>query len=159
VVSFLLSSPPISNHSCYMACPSYPPWLHHSNYTWWSATLRNVTGHIRFQCSCKLLPSDWDFRFLPAVTIKEMYWCFHESLVATRSAYSCQPTRSYVPEENTRLVSMTAETSQRSGRTRHRSCLQSDAHIVTDHIINAPPPPNRRNFFIAFLQSTHLYRE
>jgi hypothetical protein len=22
-----------SPHSCYMPCPSYPPWLDHSNYT------------------------------------------------------------------------------------------------------------------------------
>jgi hypothetical protein len=22
-------------HPCYMLCPSHPPWLHHSNYTWW----------------------------------------------------------------------------------------------------------------------------
>jgi hypothetical protein len=28
--------PPISYipHSCYMPCPSHPPWLDHSNYTW-----------------------------------------------------------------------------------------------------------------------------
>jgi hypothetical protein len=23
-----------SPHSCYMPCPSHPPWLEHSNYTW-----------------------------------------------------------------------------------------------------------------------------
>jgi hypothetical protein len=23
-----------SPHSCYMPCPSHPPWLDHSNYTW-----------------------------------------------------------------------------------------------------------------------------
>jgi hypothetical protein len=40
VVSFLLASPPISYmhssspHSCYMPCPSHPPWLNHSNYIW-----------------------------------------------------------------------------------------------------------------------------
>jgi hypothetical protein len=22
------------SHSCYMPCPSHPPWLDHSNYTW-----------------------------------------------------------------------------------------------------------------------------
>jgi hypothetical protein len=25
---------PILPHSCYMPCPSHPPWLDHSNYTW-----------------------------------------------------------------------------------------------------------------------------
>jgi hypothetical protein len=39
VVSFLLTSHqyPIcipSLHSCYMSCPSDPPWLDHSNYVW-----------------------------------------------------------------------------------------------------------------------------
>jgi hypothetical protein len=41
VASFLLAFPPISHmhpcfppHSSYMPCPSHPPWLHHSNYTW-----------------------------------------------------------------------------------------------------------------------------
>jgi hypothetical protein len=40
VVSFLLAFPPIcymhsaSTHSCYMPCPSHPPSLDHSNYTW-----------------------------------------------------------------------------------------------------------------------------
>jgi hypothetical protein len=39
VVSFLPAFPPIfymhasSSHSCYMPCPSHPPWLDHSNYT------------------------------------------------------------------------------------------------------------------------------
>jgi hypothetical protein len=23
-----------SPHSCYMPCPSHPPWLDHSNYVW-----------------------------------------------------------------------------------------------------------------------------
>jgi hypothetical protein len=33
--TFLLNFPPIPYmHSCYMACPSHPPWLDHSNYTW-----------------------------------------------------------------------------------------------------------------------------
>jgi hypothetical protein len=41
VVSFLLAFPPMSYiyiprlpHSCYMPCPSHPPWLDHSNYVW-----------------------------------------------------------------------------------------------------------------------------
>jgi hypothetical protein len=40
VVSFILAFPPISwmhsssTHSCYMSCPSHPPWLDHSNYAW-----------------------------------------------------------------------------------------------------------------------------
>jgi hypothetical protein len=40
VVSFLLDFPPITNmhfsstHSCYTPCPSHPPSLNHSNYTW-----------------------------------------------------------------------------------------------------------------------------
>jgi hypothetical protein len=36
VVSFLLAFPPISSssHSCYVPCPSHPPWLDHSNYVW-----------------------------------------------------------------------------------------------------------------------------
>jgi hypothetical protein len=39
VVPFHLAFPPIScMHSsprlCYMPCPSHPPWLDHSNYTW-----------------------------------------------------------------------------------------------------------------------------
>jgi hypothetical protein len=40
VVSFLLAFSPISYmhsfspHSCYMLCPSHPPWLDHSNYVW-----------------------------------------------------------------------------------------------------------------------------
>jgi hypothetical protein len=40
VVSFFLAFPPIScmhsssPHSCYMPCPSHPPWVDHSNYTW-----------------------------------------------------------------------------------------------------------------------------
>jgi hypothetical protein len=40
VSSFLLAFPPISymhssfTHSCCMICPSHPPWLHNSNYTW-----------------------------------------------------------------------------------------------------------------------------
>jgi hypothetical protein len=40
VISFLLAFPPISYmhssspHSCYMPCPSQPPWLDLSNYTW-----------------------------------------------------------------------------------------------------------------------------
>jgi hypothetical protein len=25
---------PLIPHSCYMTCPSHPPWLVHSNYTW-----------------------------------------------------------------------------------------------------------------------------
>jgi hypothetical protein len=25
---------PLRPHSCYMPCPSHPPWLYHSNYTW-----------------------------------------------------------------------------------------------------------------------------
>jgi hypothetical protein len=25
---------PTNTHSCYMPCPSHPPWLGHSNYTW-----------------------------------------------------------------------------------------------------------------------------
>jgi hypothetical protein len=39
-LSFLLTFPPISYmhssspHLCYMPCPSLPPWLEHSNYTW-----------------------------------------------------------------------------------------------------------------------------
>jgi hypothetical protein len=38
--SLILSSPPISYthsslpHSCYMPCPSHPPWLDRSNYVW-----------------------------------------------------------------------------------------------------------------------------
>jgi hypothetical protein len=38
VICFLLAFPPItdiiSSHSCHMPCPSHPPWLHHSKYTW-----------------------------------------------------------------------------------------------------------------------------
>jgi hypothetical protein len=40
VVSFLLAFPPIaymhysSPNSCYISCPSHPPLLDHSNYTW-----------------------------------------------------------------------------------------------------------------------------
>jgi hypothetical protein len=25
---------PLLAHSCYMPCPSHPPWLYHSNFTW-----------------------------------------------------------------------------------------------------------------------------
>jgi hypothetical protein len=40
VVSFLLTFTPISSmdysspHSCYIPCPSHPPWLYHPNYVW-----------------------------------------------------------------------------------------------------------------------------
>jgi hypothetical protein len=40
VISFLLAFSPTSYmhssspHSCYMPCPSHPPWLDNSNYTW-----------------------------------------------------------------------------------------------------------------------------
>jgi hypothetical protein len=35
VVWFLLALLfPISPNACYMLCPSHPPWLDHSNYTW-----------------------------------------------------------------------------------------------------------------------------
>jgi hypothetical protein len=30
---------PLCPHSCYMPCPSHPPWLDHSNYTWWRSSL------------------------------------------------------------------------------------------------------------------------
>jgi hypothetical protein len=37
---------PIRPHSCYMPCPSHPPWRDHSNYTWeehklWSSSWRS----------------------------------------------------------------------------------------------------------------------
>jgi hypothetical protein len=38
--SFLLAFPPMARmhssslHLCYIFCPSHPPWLDHSNYTW-----------------------------------------------------------------------------------------------------------------------------
>jgi hypothetical protein len=57
VVSFFLASPPISymhsffSHSCRMPCPSDPPWLDHSNYTWRRVQvmklLVNTCKHIR----------------------------------------------------------------------------------------------------------------
>jgi hypothetical protein len=25
---------PLNQHSCYMPCPSHPPWLEHSIYSW-----------------------------------------------------------------------------------------------------------------------------
>jgi hypothetical protein len=40
VVSLLLAFPltsymlPLLPHSCYIPCPSHPPWLYHSNSTW-----------------------------------------------------------------------------------------------------------------------------
>jgi hypothetical protein len=29
-------------HTSCMPCPSYPPWLHHSNYTWWRLKVMKV---------------------------------------------------------------------------------------------------------------------
>jgi hypothetical protein len=36
LLPFLLAFPLMSYiYSWYMPCPSHPPWLDHSNYTWW----------------------------------------------------------------------------------------------------------------------------
>jgi hypothetical protein len=33
---------PLRPHSCYMPCPSHPPWLVHSNYTWRRVQVMNL---------------------------------------------------------------------------------------------------------------------
>jgi hypothetical protein len=38
---------PFLPHSCYMRCPSHPPWLDHSNHTW-----RRVQV-MKLMCLCK----------------------------------------------------------------------------------------------------------
>jgi hypothetical protein len=33
---------PLLSHSCYMPCPSHPPWLDHSNYVWWGVQVTKL---------------------------------------------------------------------------------------------------------------------
>jgi hypothetical protein len=33
---------PLLPHSCYMPCPSHPPWLDHSDYIWWRVQLMKL---------------------------------------------------------------------------------------------------------------------
>jgi hypothetical protein len=40
---------PLLSHSSYMLCPSHPPWLDHSNYTWRRV---QVTRRIALSPSC-----------------------------------------------------------------------------------------------------------
>jgi hypothetical protein len=42
---------PLRSHSCYMPCPSHPPWLHHSIYTWRIAGPINYEAHYVDFCS------------------------------------------------------------------------------------------------------------
>jgi hypothetical protein len=39
---------PLPPHLCYLGCPSHPPWLNDSNYTWWRAW---VMKHLIMQFS------------------------------------------------------------------------------------------------------------
>lgn len=66
-------------------------------------------------------------------------------MVVARSAHSYQTTRSDVPDESTRLVSMTAQTSRRCNLV--EPTLVHDTEVpckLTHHIINAPSKQRHR---------------
>jgi hypothetical protein len=89
VVSFLLAFPPIfymhssSPYSCYMPCPSNPPWLDHSNYIWWRVQVMKflimyilIFMFLDSRREDKRFRSEWQQALLEFSLLLISYWGF-----------------------------------------------------------------------------------
>jgi hypothetical protein len=65
-----------SPHSCYMLCPSHPPWLYHSNYIWWRVKAMKLLIMQFSPTSCHFIPlwSKYSPQYLLLISSWIRFW-------------------------------------------------------------------------------------
>jgi hypothetical protein len=78
-----------SPHLCYMPCPSPPPWLDHSNYTWWRLQVMQFAptySHL-IPLQSKYSPQHTILKYLSLCCISKLKWtsiCYCSVYITTR---------------------------------------------------------------------------
>jgi hypothetical protein len=70
-------------HSCYMPCPSHPPWPDRSNYTW-----RRVDSHFEVTKGCAIICWRPVHHIPPLTSLTPNTTACHPVMRATRVTYA-----------------------------------------------------------------------
>jgi hypothetical protein len=96
ILDAFLSSP----HSCYMPCPSRPPWLDHFNYTWRRVQVMKllIMQYLPTSRHFISLPSKYSPHHLVLEHPQSMYLCTYRQWLTTKRLWKCDRAGSSVLE-------------------------------------------------------------